>query len=138
MQGPECVVIQTPVVDDRGQVVGTEPRSFFFVRRGQKTEVAVESGPAASAEERASARALGDMLAGGRGGEASRFVAAKNREERARLRKAWREERPSPHLQEATKAGLATGIANGVCALLAPPEELLADEVSFFFFFFSV
>lgn len=151
--GTQSIILHTPVVDDHGNVVGTEPRTFTFLLGAGGRQLIWEEEDS-SKTQAPSAKEIEDVKTFIRSSallELALMVAKKTRAELIRFRRTFRQEilKSSPsssavHVidfvrqkyavqQVGGKGGVGVGgsvqLGNVVSCLLCPVEELLADEV---------
>ncbi len=130
--GSNSIVLQTPVVDDKGRVVGTEARTFTFLKQGRNLEVAEEGGPTPTVADKQDVQLFVKMCARSPV-EAAHLLAKKTPDDFSRFRTAYREnDKSGVQLIDFVKksfAGPHNGLGNVVCTLLYARPEFCADEL---------
>ncbi len=128
--GSSFVVLQTPVVDDKGQVVGTEARTFTFLKQGRNLEVA-EEGLQLLAQDTDEVRRFIKSCSHSPV-DAAGMLVQKTAASMSRFRSAYQQQKTGVHLIDFVKksfAGQHAALGNVVCALLYATPEYCADEV---------
>lgn len=120
--------LQTPVVNDKGEVVGTEDRVFFIIEKGRNL-IVKEEAPEPTKEDREDcskflAEIKKDPFLG------ALLIASKDENQMARFRRAFRES-CKEELLEFVKATFKQNAALGnfVASICYPMPEFFADEV---------
>ena len=149
-KGGAYVVLDTPVVDEKGKVIGTEPRRYALLKSGRNL-VVEEEGPPPTQQDKDDLHKFLHMAKVSypffflflrcphrctekrcqiKPLDAALMLAPKTAEEMARLRHQYRlEAADGVALIDTVKAALPTALGNWTASILYPVPEFCADEI---------
>lgn len=126
---PSSVVHKVVVSDERGNVIGTEDRVFFFAEQpGRGVALVAESDAPPTPEDAALVELFCKKASSGDGLGAVLALAPLDATHFARFRTSFRARIGQPDLTAFVRSHIKGGLANWCLALLCHPAELCADE----------
>ena len=123
------VMLDTPVVDEKGNVVGTEPRRYNLLRCGRNLIVEEEGSSIVPTQKDKEDLHKFLHLAKSSPLQAAMLVSQKSTDDMARFRKQYRIEAKEIILIDLVKQSFPLALANWVSTCVYPLPEFLADEI---------